>query len=201
MSSTHLHSHSTLQHPLSHPHAFLASTFPPTYHCMHPRSFTLVHVHPTNLCQLHPASHTHCVLTSWTTVDAAQPPPFCPNELSPHSMHQTLILAVKHCCTLWHLLHPQDLFWEHVPHGSSPLDSSRCIWTMPQVTSICPQHCAKLPMLYLTDFSLISIFCILNYSTIVLLSSNDTPSSVCVGRVVVWAPRYVFLFSFIFFIN
>ena len=120
MASTHLHSHSTPQHPLSHPHALLASAFPPTCYCMHSCSFTLIHVHPTNLCQLHPASHTHCVLTSWMTVDAAQPLPLRPNKLSPHSMHQTLILAVKHCCMLWHPLHPQDLFWECVPHGSLP---------------------------------------------------------------------------------
>ena len=104
-SSTHLHSHSTLQHPLSHPHAFLASTFPPTCCCMHLCAFTLVYVHLTNLCQLHPMSPTCHVLTSWMTVDAAQPPSFRPNELSPHSTHQTLMLAIKHCCTLWRSLH------------------------------------------------------------------------------------------------
>ena len=148
-SNTHLHSHSTPQHPLSHPHALLASTFPPTCCCMHTCAFTLVYVHPTNLRQLCPTSHTRHVLTSWMTVDAAQPPPFYPNELSPHSTHQTLILAIKHCCMLWHLLHPQDLSWEHIPHSSSPPDSSRCIWTVPQVISICPQYCAKLPMHFL----------------------------------------------------
>ena len=145
-SSNHLHSHRTPQHPLSHPHAFLASTFPPTCHCMHLHTFTLVCVHPANLHQLCPVSCTCHVPTSWTTVDAAQPPPICPNELSPHSVHQTLILAIKHCCMLRHLLHPQDLFWECIPHGSLPPDSSRCIWTVPRVASICPQHCAELPM-------------------------------------------------------
>ena len=141
-----LSDHCTLQHPLSHPHAFLASAFPPTCHCTHPHSFTLVHVHPTNLCQLCPASRTCHVPTSRTTVDAAQPPPIHPNELSLHSAHQTLILAIKHCCTLRHLLHPQDLFWKCIPHGSLPLDSFRRVRTAPQVASICPQHCAELPM-------------------------------------------------------
>ena len=145
-SSTHLHSHCTPQHPLSHPHALLASTFPPTCHCMHPHAFTLVCVHPTNLRQLCPTSRTRRVLTSQTTVDAAQPPPIHPNELSPHSAHQTLILTVKHCCTLWHPLHLQDLFWERIPHGSLPPDSSRRVRSAPQVASICPQHCAELPM-------------------------------------------------------
>ena len=149
MSSTHLHSHCTPQHPLSHPHALLASAFPPTCCCTHPHAFTLVHVHPANLRQLRPASRTRRVPTSRTTVDAAQPPFIRPNELSPHSMHQTLILAIKHCCMLQHLLHPQDLFWECIPHGSLPPDLSRCIRTTPQVASICPQHCAELPMCFI----------------------------------------------------
>ena len=149
MSSTHLHSHCTPQHPLSHPHTFLASTFPPTCHCMHQGPFNLIHVHPTNLRQLCPASRTRHVPTLWTTVDAAQPPPIRPNELSPHSAHQSLISAVKHFCTLQHLLHLQDLFWEHIPHGSLPPDSSRRIRTAPQVASICPQHCAELPMCFI----------------------------------------------------
>ena len=126
--------------------AFPASAFPPTCHCMHLCAFTLVCVHPTNLCQLHPASRTRHVMTSRTMVDAAQPPPIHPNELSPHSAHQTLILTIKHCCMLQHPLHPQDLFWECVPHGSLPPDSSRRIRTTPRVASICPQHCAELPM-------------------------------------------------------
>ena len=45
MFSTNLHSHHTPQHPMSHPHAFLASAFPPICHCMHLCTFTLVHVH------------------------------------------------------------------------------------------------------------------------------------------------------------
>ena len=144
--STNLHSHCTPQHPLSHPHTFLASALPPTCHCTHLCTFTLVCVHPANLCQICPASCTHHVPTLWMMVDTAQPPPICPNELSSHSAHQTFISAVKHCCTLWHLLHPQDLFWECVLHCSSPPDLSRHIQTMPRVASICPQHCAELPM-------------------------------------------------------
>ena len=142
MSSTNLHGHCTPQHPMSHPHAFLASAFPPTCCCTHLHTFTLVCVHPVNLCQLHPVSHTCHVQTSWTTEDAAQPPPICPNKLSLHSVHQTLILAIKHCC----MLHLQDLFWECIPHGFLPPDLSRHFWTMPQVVSTCPQHCAKLPL-------------------------------------------------------
>ena len=111
-----------------------------------------------------------------------QPPPIRPNELSPHCAHQTLILAVKHCCMLRHLLHPQDLFWERVPHGSLPPDSFQ---TRPDCapgrfnlsTALC-QVAHAFHYLYLTDFTLVSIFCILNYSTIVPVSSNDTPSSV-----------------------
>ena len=140
MSSTHLHSHCTLQHPLSHSHTFPASTFPPTCHCMHPCAFTLIHEHHTcSLPALPHVMHTPCP----DITDAAQPPHICPNELSLHSTHQTLILAVKHCCMLWL---PQYLFWEHVPHGSLPPDSFRCIQTALQVISTCPQHCAELPM-------------------------------------------------------
>ena len=148
MSSTHLHSHCTPQHPLSHPHTFLASAFPPTCCCMHLRAFTLIHVHSANLLQLCPVSCTCLIPISRTMVDAAQPPPIRPNELSSHSGHQTLILAVKHCCMLQHPLHLQDLFWECIPHGSLPPDPSGRIRTTPQVASICPQHCAELPMCF-----------------------------------------------------
>ena len=116
MSITHLHSHCTPQHPLSHPHAFLASTFPPTCCCMHLCTFTLVCVHPANLRQLCPTSRTRHVPTSQTMVEAAQPPPICPNELSPHSAHQILILAVKHCCMLWHPLHPHKIYSGSMSH-------------------------------------------------------------------------------------
>ena len=109
------------------------------------------------LCQLHPVSCTCCILTSLTMIDAAQPPHVHPNELSLHSAHQTLISGVKHCCMLWHLLHPQDLFWECIPHGSLPPDSSRRVWTTLQVVSTCPQHCAKLPMHFNICIWLISL--------------------------------------------
>ena len=109
------------------------------------------------LHQLHPASCTHHVPTSQIMVDTAQPPPVHPNELSPHFTHQTLILGIKHCCMLQHLLHLQDLFWECIPHGSSPPDSSRCIRTVPKVISICPQHCAELPVHFNICIWLISL--------------------------------------------
>ena len=92
------------------------------------------------LCQLHPLSCTRHILTLQMMVDAAQPHHVHPNEHSLHSVHQTLMSGIKHCCTLQHPLHLQDLFWERILHGSLPPDSSRCIWTMLQVVSTCPQH-------------------------------------------------------------
>ena len=156
-SSIHLHSHHTPQHPMSHPHAFPASAFPSTCHCMHLCTFTPVCVHPTYSLPAPP----HIMHPPWPDImddgwhsTATSCPP---NELSLCFTHQTLISGIKHCCTLQHLLHPQDLFWECIPHGSSPPDSFTHIRTVLKVVSICPQHCAKLPMHFNISICLISL--------------------------------------------
>ena len=108
-----------------------------------------------------------------------------PRIFTPYDIPQffILFLPMMHflCSPCVLLIYSCSICCDRMTKRSDPWWNPFCFHTGPHsksfqlVHSIVPS-CPCILILYLTDFSLISIFCILNYSTVVLVLSNDVPS-------------------------